>query len=294
MDYLLRGMSFSFENLKGGTGKSTLLANMASISHKKGWTTVIVDLDSNLALTLASLGDDTNHTNTLIQAIERIQMGMSFEDLLCWSQALSCYILQGSVNGIDENEAKLIPEVINQLKNTVVINDGVPVPVDLVLVDLPGENVSVNTIAMSALDYIAVPFMFSITDCNAVLKTYETIKRVQNSNVAKNPKLLGLLPNNVDSKGSVERSLYDFVKVIAESSRVLPYIPHSRDIKGTMLKQTKDGKKGVVDFAQNRPIALRLESVWDSLNDPEKKDYSEEFARFINLDTSSTAEETNG
>ena len=286
--------SLTFLQLKGGTGKSTLIASMAHCAASiEGWTTVIVDLDANSPIIAAVLGDLQN-SNTVIDALERVAEGNQLDDLLVPAPAYgtNTYLLPSDVSGIRSELVEFIPDLISELKRTYIGDN----PVDFVLVDTPANIEDVNIQVLAGVDYVAMPMSFSGADVSTARRTVGFITYSQN----KRPKALkfhGFVPTMVRNNGSIDKLVVgdkskNFVTDLIGSRMLLPFIPVSEHLRGTFLRSSKDGGVTPLSFAPRSAASARLMALWQALrsSNPDRDLYEVELRHQIGLN----AEENNG
>ena len=279
--------SLAFLQLKGGTGKSTLVASMAQCASSiEGWTTVIVDLDANSPITAAVLGDLQN-SNTVIDALERVADGDQIDDLLVPAAAYgsNTYLLPSDVATIPSDLVELIPDLIEELKRTYVGDT----PVDFVLVDTPANIDDINIQVLAGIDYVAMPMSFSGADVSTAKRTVGFITYSQK----KRPQTLefnGFVPTMVRNNGSIDKIVVgdqskNFVTNLIESHMLLPFIPVSEHIRGTFLKSSKDGGVTPLSFAPRSAASDRLIALWEALRSkhPDRDLYEEELRKRVGL-----------
>jgi cellulose biosynthesis protein BcsQ len=264
--------------LKGGAGKTTLLANLAAIAAQSSWTTVVVDLDSNAPLTGSVLGSYTTQ-GTVIEALERVGQGEPVDDLLVYAPNLGVYLLQGDIRGVPPGYLRWIPDLVAELKAAYVSTPQGARPVDCILIDTPGDNRGINLAVLQAVDYIALPAMVSSADVAATGITLQIIVQAQ-AERAGEPVFLGLIPNRVPRRGSIERT---FVDVVLKGGKILPYIPASETLRANLSRRSAAGGEAAVQYAPRSVVAARLQALWEALNTPERDypAYAEDFCRYI-------------
>jgi cellulose biosynthesis protein BcsQ len=265
--------------LKGGAGKTLLAANLAALAARRhDWQVVVVDLDANAPLTGAVFGGyDT--TGTITQALERVGRDERVDELPVYAETLGIYLLKGDIRGIPPAQIQLIPRLIWALKDSRITTPDGSRPVDFVLVDVPGENREINRAVLLGVDYVAMPTMVSAPDIAATSITLQLIASAQARRSGK-PVFLGIIPNRIARRAAIERA---FLAVLLKSGKILPYIPSSETLRGTLVRQSRQGGEGVIDFAPNSVISKRLSCLWEALNgySASGTTYADEFSEYI-------------
>jgi MinD-like ATPase involved in chromosome partitioning or flagellar assembly len=275
----LKNRSLALVQLKGGVGKTLLAANLAGIAAaRQNWTTVLLDLDANAPLTGAALGSQ-NGSGTIIEALARTAKGQPVDELLVYAPNLGVYLLKGDPRGIPSSMLGFLPQLIREIHGSYIATPDGSKPVEFVLVDPPGENREINLAVLSAVDAAATPVMVSSPDMAATGLTLQLIAAAQ-SKRGGSPAFLGLIPNRVSRRGSIERA---FLDVILKSSKVLPYLPTSDVLRGTFVRRSRQGGETVIHFSPRSTSARRLVYLWEAMNGPPDQGalYAEEFCRYV-------------
>lgn len=277
----LHKSTLALVQLKGGAGKTLLAVNLAALAARThDWRVVVVDLDANAPLTGAVFGCYET-AGTITQALERVERHEQVNDLPVYAENLGIYLLKGDIRGIPTSQIQLIPRLIWALKDSRITTSDGSRPVDFVLVDVPGENREINRAVLSGVDYVAMPAMVSAPDIAATSITLQLIASAQGRRSGK-PVFLGIIPNRIARRGAIERA---FLDVLLKSGKILPYIPSSDVLRGTLVRQSRSGQEGVIDFAPNSVITKRLSCLWEALNGypASGTTYADEFREFIEI-----------
>ena len=275
----LKNRSLALVQLKGGVGKTLLAANLAGIAAARhDWTSVLLDLDANAPLTGAALGSQEAR-GTIIDALARTAKGQPVDDLLVYAPNLGVYLLKGDPRGIPSSMLRFLPQLIHEIQGSYIAAPEGSKPVDFVLVDPPGENRELNLAVLSAVDVAATPVMVSSPDMAATGLTLQLIAIAQSKRGGR-PAFLGLIPNRISRRGSIERA---FLEVILNSNKVLPYLPTSDVLRGTFVRRSRQGGEAVIHFSPRSTLARRLVYLWESMNGPPNQGtvYAEEFCGYV-------------
>jgi MinD-like ATPase involved in chromosome partitioning or flagellar assembly len=286
-DFRLKDVSLSFIQLKGGVGKTLLIANLASIAAKlNGWTILLVDLDANAPLTGSVIGSYESN-GTVCEALERVTHRKQVDDLLTFAPNMGFYLLKGDIRGIPADLIRWIPDLIHQLKQACVKTENGSKRVDCVLIDAPGENRNINTAILEGVDFVAMPLFISSPDLAAMSVTLQLISRMQSKRSGK-PIFLGIIPNRISKKSAVDRL---FLDVILKSGKILPYIPASDTVRGTFARQSRNGGEAVISFAPHSLASQRLILLWEALNQTENHDasYTDDFRQYLSAKPTSNS-----
>jgi cellulose biosynthesis protein BcsQ len=306
-EHLLRGSAVAFVNFKGGSMKSTLAATAATLaSEKEGWKTVVVDLDSSAPLTRSVFYQGESYAERdVLEGLRRVSNHEQVDDLLLPAPALgnNVYVLPGFGRGAipkdllapkkiggSETPASYeayIPELIAELLNCYVDGE----PVDLVVVDCPGENEKVNEHVLLGVDFVAMPASFTATDITASKRTIGLINIIQRERKG-GPVFLGFIPTFISRGAEIDRAVItagaeNLVVDMVLSGMLLPFIPASEDLRKTFAKRSAEGIVTVPGFAMNRPAGQRVLALWEAMNNPrpEREKYLEELLSYLSITT---------
>lgn len=316
---LLHGRAVAFVNFKGGSMKSTLAATTATLaSEREGWKTVVVDLDSSAPLTRSVFYQDEAYADgDILEALRRASNHEQVDDLLLPAPALgsNVYVLPGYGRGAIPNDP-LIPKTSNGREAAASYEAYIPEliadildcyldgePVDLVVVDCPGENERVNENVLLGVDFVAMPASFTATDITASKRTIGLINIIQRERKGR-PVFLGFIPTFVSKGAEIDRAVItagaqNLVVDMVLSGMLLPFIPASEDLRKTFAKRSAGGIVTVPGFGQNRPAGQRVLALWEAMNNPlpDREKYLEELLDYLSItpeDFRASAEEVSG
>lgn len=302
---LLHGGAVALVNFKGGSMKSTLSASIATISSEtEGWNTVVVDLDSSAPLTKSIFFKrEIAEHNTILEALRRVSHREQIDDLLLHAPALGgrAYVLPGYGRGripkielppkssdgagIPARYEDYIPELISEISQCFVDGE----PVDLIVVDCPGENEVVNENVLMGADFVAMPASFTATDITASRRTIGLINYVQRKRKGA-PIFLGFIPTFVSRGGAIDRAVItagvrNLVVQMILSGMLLPFIPASEYFRKTFAQTSSSGIVTVPGFAKNTGIGKRVTALWEAMNSrqPKRDRYLTDLLEYLSL-----------
>ena len=260
----LKNSSLALCQLKGGVGKTTILANLAAISAMMGWRTAAIDLDNNGSLT-GAIFKRLVSKGGVIEALERIDRGETIDDLFQYSPETGIYVLPGSVAAIPAHLKQHIPTLIKMSKDMFVAGtDGTYDQVDFTLIDAPGGNRDINAGVLAGVDYVVLPVVMHGIDIIVTTVSINLVAAVQKRRNG-SPIFLGMILNRVQRGGFSERS---FLGDALASGEVLPYIPNSDLVRMTFFRESAEGGQTVVQFAPKSAAAQSFVRLWTALNNP--------------------------
>ena len=265
-------------NFKGGSGKTVLTGNIASILSKTlGWKVVVVDLDKSGPMSLLAFGS-RRAKYSIKDALEWASDGREVSESILYSPNLGFWILPRGKGGFDQENLKYLPRLIESIKNSY-FEGGY---VDCVLVDPPGD-MNIGIPLMMSVDYIAMPLSLSPTDSASSWTTLETINAVHRQNKG-NPPLLGIIPNRVKRNSTIAGQ---YLELAIKFGALLPYIPDSAIIEASYSRESKEGLRSPVFYAPNQAPTKRLIKLTHSLCDlgaPSLEENIAEMCDFLGLD----------
>lgn len=222
---------------------------------------MILDLDANAPMTPLAL-NGVQGLPTVKDALAAVGRGEELVPYLQRAEAMSAWLLPGSVLDLTPEETRNIPFLLHAAKNAYFAGRSI----DLVLIDPPGESKAINGAILSCVDAVALPLALSSTDLAATKITLQFIKLMQKEREGL-PTFLGLIPNRVARKGTYERI---FLDTVLKSGKVLPYLSESNLIKGSFVRE-KEGGRMPVHFAPKSAATGQYIRLLEALN-AQKKD----------------------
>ncbi|OIN57689.1 ParA family protein [Arsenicibacter rosenii] len=241
-----RPITISITNNKGGTGKTTTALNLGAALQKKGFRVLLIDLDAQGNLTLATgcrqprhhagelLMDEASWEETLITGptvhlIPASRMLLSYEHRLN-AEPDSGYLLR------------------EQLENR---------PYDYVIIDCPPSLGALTFGALSATDWFIVPMQgenFAYIGLDEILQCAAKVRRRINPGI----KLAGILMNKFDLRTKFGQSVYQ--KLSANPSVRVFNSSIRQDI--SLMECTAFGQS-IFDYAPNSRGARDLMNFCD-------------------------------
>lgn len=238
-------MIIAVANHKGGTGKTTTVANLGVALGKKGKRVLIIDLDpqGNLSYSFG-VPEDAPEISFVFSGEKQIQeviVHVEGIDLLPSSMRLADIEL--SMYSVDDRSFYL-KELIDSVKKYY----------DYILIDCSPARSLLTINALSASDYVISTILLDVLSIQGLIHIARTINEIKE---ALNPDLefLGILAVNVDLRKKISREVISFIREqyelsffdtsirtnvkIAESPShalsVLTYAPNSNGAKEYLL-----------------------------------------------------------
>lgn len=271
-------VAITIAHIKGGVGKTTLTANLASIAQSKGLRSLVLDMDASSSFSSGVFGGTSAENVTV--SLERIRNGETGDDLIEYSPELGAWVLRGDVNRIyGTDDLDYVPELIRELKESYVYDkDGFLYPLDIVFVDSPGGSPQVTLASMMSVERVAVPMLFSDWDQFCLPLIGSLIKTARQTRASidgrENPIFLGIIPNRVASQNLVQRELLLTMKK-EEKEILLPFIPESNYLVTTTIRSNAKGEMGVCKVAPKSSLVYRqFQKLWEAITAPETIDHN--------------------
>jgi cellulose biosynthesis protein BcsQ len=271
-------VAITIAHIKGGVGKTTLTANLASIARSKGLRALVVDMDASSSFSSGVFGGTSAENVTT--SLERIRNGEAVDDLVEYSPSLGVWVLRGDVKRIyGTDDIDFVPDLIRELKKIYVYDkDGSLHPLDIVFVDSPGGSPQVTLASLISVEMVAVPMFFSDWDQFCLPLIGSLIKTARKTRTSidgrENPLFLGIIPNRVASQNSVQREILSGMKN-EEKEILLPFIPESNYLATTTLRSNTKGEMGVCNVAPKSSLVYRqFQKLWEVIMSPETIDHN--------------------
>lgn len=261
---------------KGGVGKTTIALNLAVALAEMGRRTLVVDVDPQGGIGLALAQGDTE-----LQGLAELLTGhVTASEAVLQTQLAGLRLLaRGRLDPTDVpgyEEELSAPGVLARAIESV---DG---GADVILVDTPSGLGRVTRAALSACDFVLLPFQTETLALRSLVQALRVIEHVQSQD---NPRLrlLGILPTMVDKGSPVALS------VVGEIWNDLPatletMVPRS----DVFVRASADGVPvsflGGIASAEARRfqlIAQELEARMDRFEGKEKRDEAQPPRRLL-------------
>ena len=185
---------------KGGVGKTTTVVNLSSIFSKKGYKTLIIDLDPQ-GNTSTYLNFDKQNKSLLTS--QHLMKGKLDKEIAFLSDNLA--LIPSNESILKFNNEKIIGgSVLAKALQSLVFKD-----FDLVIFDTPPTMSSLVQEALCASDYYLIPTKPEFLAIEGVSQAMSFAKETISKQIKVNPVFLGVVLNQIETRRS---SYLDFVK----------------------------------------------------------------------------------
>ena len=223
-------MIFSFVNLKGGVGKSSVAFNLASFLHSRLFSVLAIDLDPQA----------------------------NFSSLSRSSSSLSSFrLLLG-------DEPVLLPSAPLHLRASVLRSRLAPIlhSYDFIIIDTPPHLRLLSLNALVASDKVVVPVLPDSFSSNALIELSKVVDLVRSS---LNPNLFidGVLLSRFLPRTRLSRSILPVFQKVASSLSTKVYNAKIRD--SVRLSEANSSLCSIFDFDPSSPVAADFISFFHEL-----------------------------
>ncbi len=249
----------------GGVGKTTLAVNVAYEWSLKGYSVIIIDLDSNHSLdSFVKLTPAEDEKLTSFTLFDKNFTGNYPTKSVFESKFIS--VIQGT-QLLKEVGEQLVSRKLKEYTLAKVLRK-YPLNVDLIIFDCRAGFDVISENALAASSHVLIPFHMGVkalTVSNLVSTIWSECIELE---LEPMPEILGLVPNRFDQKLSDKRKLLSALKNIAEELEINFYSPlrewqwlEKAAIRGKPLRQFRSGDPMNLIFAE---IASDLERIKQS------------------------------
>ena len=249
-------MIFSFVNLKGGVGKSSIAFNLASFLHSRLFSVLAIDLDPQA--NFSSLSRSSSSLSSF-----RLLLGDEPVDSLISTLPNSFHLIPASfeLNAIDE---LLLPSAPLHLRASVLRSRLAPIlhSYDFIIIDTPPHLRLLSLNALVASDKVVVPVLPDSFSSNALIELSKVVDLVRSS---LNPNLFidGVLLSRFLPRTRLSRSILPVFQKVASSLSTKVYNAKIRD--SVRLSEANSSLCSIFDFDPSSPVAADFISFFHEL-----------------------------
>jgi len=248
----------AFTNSKGGTGKSTLCANIAHTVAETGARVLVIDLTPQITCTSLFLGNDIEAEETIVAALKK-KPDKHLEDLI-----------RESDKGLDVVPAHTtMADAVLHLSTMPLGKEGVlkreiervRSQYDYIFIDSPGDLNELTVNAIVPATKILIPTRINRTDFSC---TETTVKFIRDAEEWIGPRTVRVIANMLDPRylpnGSWHNAhagrLYHQAKETFNGSLCTVAIPDSSDVRTAF-----DRGQTLVEYRRHSVVAQRIREL---------------------------------
>lgn len=196
----------------GGSGKTTLTTHLTYLLAKKKLGVVTFDLDPQASVTLFAGLPKPQPEQTISEILKNDRFTGDWHLQKIWADKVkNAYICQGDINLV-----KTINELVLHDRGVYLLDDKLtdyPLNHDFIIFDCPATLGPLSTIAVTAATHIIIPIQVEPKSTGGASKLLEWLyERFRALRLKPEPKILGILPNQYDSKRAIHRTLLEELK----------------------------------------------------------------------------------
>ena len=246
-------------NQKGGVGKSTITCNLAAISAKSGFRTLVIDLDPQGNSTHYLLGKsgqelDVSLSDFFDQTLNFKLRSKKTEDLIYSSSHENLYVLPSHPD-LEEMQSKLesrykifkLRDALNDLKGF-----------DQVFIDTPPSLNFYSRSALIAADSVLIPFDCDDFSRRALYTLMENLEEIRGDH---NPRLAleGIIVNQFQARAGLPQKLV--AEMLEEGLPLLePYLSSS-----VKIKESHELSRPMIDLDPAHKLTLQFQALFETL-----------------------------
>lgn len=248
-------------NQKGGVGKSTISTNLAAISAKKGFKTLLIDLDVQ-GNSSHYLGIDLNTESLTVADMFKQTVGwftktLTAEDFIHPSEFENLYVMPASPALADIERELESRYKMYKLRDTLKEIDG---NFDRIYIDTPPNFNFYSKAALIAADSFLIPFDCDDFSAQAIQRLLDNVMELKSDH---NPELTceGIIINQFNSQANLPRQLVADLK-----AKGLPVL-NTHLSASVKIRESHSRRKPLNFYAPSHKLSRQFESLLDELED---------------------------
>ena len=196
----------------GGSGKTTLAAHLTYLLAKKKYSVVTIDLDPQASVSLLAGLPFPQIKGTISEVLRNDNFSGDWPLVEMWKNKVkNAYACQGDLNLV-----KTINELVLHERGMYLLDDRLtdyPLKQDFLIFDCPATLGPLPTIALTAATHVIMPIQMEPKSTGGASKLLEWLyERFRTLRLKPQPKIMGIIPNQYDSRRAIHRNLLEQLK----------------------------------------------------------------------------------
>lgn len=250
-------MILTITNQKGGIGKSTSSQNIGAGLAKRGYKTLLIDLDAQANLTLSTGLQNADIAGT---AFELLQDKSDIKAVDCIAELKeNLYIIPASLK---LSQADLLITGIGKEMRLKKALEPIKDKFDFIVIDTPPSLGILTVNALTTADKVILPAQADLFSLEAIKQLYgnlQLVKEYYNPDL----KIEGILLTRYASRNILTQNLTDQFKHIAESIQTKVFENSIRE--AIAIKESQTCRKDIFEYAPESNVALDYLGVVDEI-----------------------------
>ena len=209
----------------GGSGKTTLAIHLTYLLAKAKHSVVTIDLDPQGSVTLFCGLDKPNHNETVSTVLSDEKFSGKWPLKEMWNDEVKgAYACQGDIGLV-----KTINELVLHERGVYLLSDRLTdyqLKQDVMIFDCPATLGPLPTIAVTAATHIIIPIQMEPKSTGGASKLMEWLyERFIALRLKPQPKILGVVPNQYDSRRAIHRNLLEQLTPLLNQANIHCFDP---------------------------------------------------------------------
>lgn len=234
---------------KGGTGKTTTAAALATAAAYKGNKALAIDLDPQGNLTFALAADATADTGSSYELLEGKPATDVIQRITANLHAIPASLALQTIT-TEKGSARRLERAIEAIRRQY----------DIIIIDTPPTAGELQYNALQAADGLVIPLQADIFNLQSLYQIVETARALQDSNQAL--QILGYVLTQHDGRSTIARSMQATIQ--AQADRIgVSYLGAIR--KAVAVQEAAALQQSLFDYAPKSKPAVDYLALYDRI-----------------------------